>query len=65
MSRRISMEYQYLIQGIIATCVGILLWWISDSVSFLAPFPLYAGVMLTIAGIMTIIVGTAVQALKK
>ncbi|MCA1915862.1 hypothetical protein [Methanospirillum hungatei] len=60
-----SMEYQYLIQGIIATCVGILLWWLSDSISVLAPFPLYAGVLLTIAGIITIIVGTVVQALKK
>ena len=60
-----SMEYRYLIQGIIATCVGILLWLLSDSISFLAPFPLYAGVLLTIAGIITIIVGTAVQLLKK
>jgi len=59
------MEYRYLIQGIIATCVGTLLWLLSDSISFLAPFPFYAGVLLTIAGIITIIVGTLVQVLKK
>ncbi|HOW03855.1 hypothetical protein [Methanospirillum hungatei] len=59
------MEYRYLIQGIIATCVGTLLWLLSDSISFLAPFPFYAGVLLTIAGIITIIVGTVVQVLKK
>ncbi|WP_158498193.1 hypothetical protein [Methanospirillum hungatei] len=45
------MEYRYLIQGIIATCVGILLWLLSDSISFLAPFPLYAGVLLTIEAV--------------
>jgi hypothetical protein len=52
-------------KGIIATGGGILLWLLSGSLLFLAPFPLTAGVLLTIAGIITILAGTVLAALKK
>lgn len=56
---------QYLIQGIGATIVGIALWFISDMTTAFSPTLLYAGVVLTIAGVMTVLVGIVAQALKK
>lgn len=56
---------QYLIQGICATVVGISLWFLSDMTTAFSPTVLYAGVVLSIAGVMTIIVGFVAQAVKK